>query len=661
MTTALPERLLARDVLDFADARVIDWLAARIGDGTDAAQAEAFTRAACALCLARTEGNLGLPLDVPHLADFVRRTLEGGLDASVAADAEALAQCTRDAEESARTFLAALDAGRYDAVVGPSGSGKPLVRTETLLAFHRDWFAERTVADRLLSLCADAARPSVPDDDLAGILREILKDRPLRGRDGNPLELTARQREALETALRTRVFVLAGGPGTGKTTWTAAWLRAYLRLPGSGPARVRLCAPTGRAARRLEESLRATLAACADDPRDAAAAGMRVTTLHALLGWNAHAGRFARTEDDPLDTDVVLLDEASMADVHLMAALLRALPSSARLVLAGDPGQLPAVEAGAVLDALLPESGVAPGPIPSVTLDDSHRATGAVIPLAAAIRSGDGNAVLELLGSPVEPAMAFAGDRALTRTEPADETAGARAATERLEELLRAYADSAFGRNTASGYANLLERFRTLPREAEPAALEVLWERVGRTRVLAPLRKGPVSTESANRLLRKYLEPAWRRPTDGRDPGGFHGAPVLVTRNDARTGLSNGDLGLWLETGDGTMVFFPRPELPGGWLRLPAALLPSYEPGFATTVHKSQGSECDEVLVLLPPAGNRLLARETLYTAITRARVAVKIFGSEAAVREAVERRLERRGALRDMLAKGGWPGTAQG
>src|SRR5690606_27320656 len=137
------------------------------------------------------------------------------------------------------------------------------------------------------------------------------------------------------------------------------------------------------------------------------------------------------------------------------------------------------------------------------------------------------------------------------------------------------------------------------------------------------------------------------------DPGGFHGAPVLVTRNDARTGLSNGDLGLWLETGDGTMGFFPRPELPGGWLRLPAALLASYEPCFATTVHKSPGSDCVEVLVVLPPAGNRSLVRETLYTAVTRARQAVRLFGSEAAMRAATDRRLERYGGLREMLAAG--------
>src|SRR5690606_16624621 len=150
-------------------------------------------------------------------------------------------------------------------------------------------------------------------------------------------------------------FVLAGGPGTGKTTWTAAWLRALLRIPGVDASRVRLCAPTGRAAQRLSESLRATLAGNHDDARDVAAAGLQATTLHTLLGWRSFEGRFARDPEDPLDADWVLLDEASMADVFLLAALVRALKPGARLVLAGDPGQLPAVEAGAVLGELLPE------------------------------------------------------------------------------------------------------------------------------------------------------------------------------------------------------------------------------------------------------------------------------------------------------------------
>src|SRR5690606_8143306 len=136
----------------------------------------------------------------------------------------------------------------------------------------------------------------------------------------------------------------------------AAWLRAVLRLPGVSPERIRLCAPTGRAARRLGESLRERLADTGEHPADVAARAMPVTTLHSLLGYRAFEGRFARGPEDPLDADWVLLDEASMADVFLLAALVRALPPRCRLVLAGDPDQLPAVEAGAVLAELLPSA-----------------------------------------------------------------------------------------------------------------------------------------------------------------------------------------------------------------------------------------------------------------------------------------------------------------
>ena len=618
------------------DARRVEWLC-RWVTLTDRDDADAFAAVLVALCRAEAEGSLCLPLQAPVLESHVSRLLaEAGHDAAPAA-------------MRAARFLALLETGRLEDVIGIHGAPRPLIVAHGNLYWHKAWSAARTVADGMLARRKPAGNP---DTVLSAVLQDTLDAHPLRRQDGGILRLTDAQRVALETALQARAFVLAGGPGTGKTTWTAAWLRAVLRLPGTDPARVRLCAPTGRAARRLEESLRATLAGCADDPRDAAAADLPVTTLHTLLGWRAFEGRFARTAEDPLDADFVLLDEASMADVHLMAALVRALPPGTRLVLAGDPGQLPAVEAGAVLGELLPDAGE-PGPVPSVTLDASHRATGDVIPLSAAIRAGRCDDVIDLLRAPVEPAHAFAADRTLSRVE-AEDGAPARDGTGHLSRLLHAYADAAFGnvtgRTETAGYAALLERFRTLPRAEEPAALDVLWKLAGRARVLTPLRKGAVSAESANRILRQRLEPAWRRRTDGRDPGGFHGAPILITRNDARTGLSNGDLGLWLETGDGTAVFFPRPELPGGWLRLPVALLPAYELGFATTVHKSQGSECDEVLVLLPPAGNRLLVRETLYTAVTRARKAVRIYGSEAAIRQAVERKMERYGGLRGMM-----------
>jgi len=643
------ETLRAKGLLDAGDMHRLEWLCAHAAL-REPADTDALARLVALLCSIEAQGSLCLPLDRDRL---------------IAASRDLLGAVPGNGEENAPSdapwvdrVLALLESGGFNSVIGADRGMFPLIQTHGNLYWHKAWSAARTVADGIRTRCA---RGTASADSIAAALQETLSTNPLRHGDGAILTLTDAQQRALEGALSNRVFIVAGGPGTGKTTWTAAWLRAALRLPGAHPERIRLCAPTGRAARRLEESLRATLTGVLGeanaDARDRAAADMPVTTLHTLLGWRAFEGRFARTPDDPLDADVVLLDEASMADVHLMAALVRALPPHARLLLAGDPGQLPAVEAGAVLAELLPEEtsvGAARGPVPSVTLDASHRAKGAVIPLAAALRDGAADVVLALLGEPVDPTHAFAADRPVARVNARE--SGTARASEGLESLLQAYAGAAFGAVPAydgagATYAVLLERFRTLPREKETAAVDALWRLAGRVRVLAPLRQGAVSAESANGLLRRHLEPQWRRRTDARDPGGFHGAPILITRNDARTGLSNGDLGLWLETGDGAMVFFPRPELPGGWLRLPVALLPAYELGFASTVHKSQGSECDEVLVLLPAADNRLLVRETLYTAVTRARRAVRIFGSEDAVRQAVERRLERYGGLRPMLA----------
>ncbi len=629
------EALRRNEVLDAADLRLVAWLR----DHAAGEDADALASVAAALCRACTEGSLCLPME------------EDGMGGALRDLCSAAGLPVDGAGQAVRRFLASAHAGRCDAVLGTPGNPRPLLRAHGMLYLHRYWYAENTVAQALLRHGGDP--PDAPAGArLADILRETLKERPLRAGDGSPLVLAPKQREALETSLRSRVFVLSGGPGTGKTTWTAAWLRAVLRLPGVSPDRIRLCAPTGRAARRLEESLRATIAGTGDDPRDAAALGMPVTTLHRLLGWRAFEGRFARDADDPLDADWVLLDEASMADVFLLAALVRALAPGARLVLAGDPDQLPAVEAGSILGALLPEGrdGAGRGLVPAVTLDVSHRARGDVIPLAAAVRRGDGDAVLDLLGAPVDAATLFGTSNPVARSAPEGEADGG------LKGVLTAYARAVFGDAEAggSGYAEQLRRFRTLSRNDEPKALDSLWLQAGRARILAPLRRGPVSVERANRVLREVLEPEWRRhgdfPAGGTAEGGFHGAPVLIVRNDSRTGLSNGDLGLWLEAADGTAAFFPRPDLPEGWLRIPVALLPAWEPGFATTVHKSQGSECDEVLVLLPDADNRLLTRETLYTAVTRARKAVRVFGTDAAVREAVEKRMTRYVGLRRVM-----------
>jgi exodeoxyribonuclease V alpha subunit len=621
------DALRAAELLDAADLRLVAWLRdrARPNDGTNPADAEALTWAVAALCRACAEGGLCLPLAREGLRD----ALGALLSAAGRDDAEA--------KDCAARFLDAADAGRFDAVLGDARAPNALVRDHGNLYLHRYWFAERAVAaeisrrargDARVAGAASAARA------LDEILRDTLEKNPLRGPDGGALTLTPPQREALRAALFEPVFVLSGGPGTGKTTWTAAWIRALMRLPGASPERVRLCAPTGRAARRLAESLRARLGedkgrgdAEGEDAADHAARAVPVTTLHGLLGYRAFEGGFARGPGDPIDADWILLDEASMTDVFLLATLLRAMRPDARLVLVGDPDQLPPVEAGSVLAELLPDAPGVGGPVPSVTLDAGHRSSDAVAALAAAVRAGDADAAMRILG---EPKLATP-----------------------LAARMREYAAATFGAaSEADGYAALLESFRKAERAEEAGILERLWSHAGKARVLAPLRRGPVSAEAANRALRALLEPVWRRPSDARGLG-FHGAPILVTRNDERVGLSNGDVGLWLEAGDGATVFFPDATAEGGWLRVPVALLPPHELGFATTVHKSQGSEYDTVWIVLPDAGNTLLARETLYTAITRARREARVFATEAAIREAVGRRLRRPGGLRAALAAG--------
>jgi exodeoxyribonuclease V alpha subunit len=648
-TRAILNRAVEKEWLDTADIRLVELLCAKVGDVS--ADSNALALVIATLSRACKEGSLCLPWNETELGGALRDFLSGtgtpGIDAASAdAQIETDARTTLPDDSLAARFFADAEAGRLSAVLGTPDAPRPLLRTTASkrvgkpgsaggnLYFHRHWFAEKTVAEALRARMNHATAAPVDDATLTAAL---------------PLALAPRQKQALDVALRERVFVLSGGPGTGKTTWIASWLRALLQLPGTDPGRIRLCAPTGRAAQRLQDSLRSALENGAED--------FPVTTLHVLLGYQPRTGRFARGPQDPLAADWVLVDEASMVDVFLLAALVKALPANARLLLVGDADQLPPVDAGSVLGELLPDDGArgvsGSGEIPSVTLDESHRARGAIVPLAAAVRTGDADAVIVALGSPTDAITAFNPDTPVARigkprgAGESSETVSPRA----LKETLHAWADAAYAERRLfhKNCGEWLNAFRTVAREDEARVVDTLWEFLSAVRVLAPLKHGLFSTERANRILREKLESQWSQRGD--TPGsGFHGAPILITRNDRSTGLANGELGIWLEAAGGAAVFFPRPDLPGGWLRLPVSQLPAHEPGFAVTVHKSQGSEYDEVLLILPEAGNRLLARETLYTAITRARRAVRVLGTEAAIREAVDRKLRRPGGLREML-----------
>ncbi|WP_088288805.1 exodeoxyribonuclease V subunit alpha [Kineosporia sp. A_224] len=456
-----------------------------------------------------------------------------------------------------------------------------------------------------------------------------------------PVEADGRQRLAAATAALSRVTVVTGGPGTGKTT-TVARLLAVLQSVGGAPLRVALAAPTGKAAARLQEAVRAEAARFGDEDRRRVGEP-EATTVHRLLGWKPGSStRFAHDRDHRLPHDVVVVDETSMVSLTLMARLVDALRPDARLVLVGDPDQLASVEAGAVLGdlvarppvaddlpaalarALPADADVGPEDSPAlrngvVRLTRTHRFDGAIGELATAIRSGDADAVLAVLRR---------GDTAVTFVDTSgalpdeEQAAGVRA---EVAASGRAVLHAARGGDVATALG----------------ALET-------HRLLLAHRRGPFGVARWAALAESWALAA-AGPEDADDGRAHHGRwypgrPLIVTANDRDTGLYNGDTGVLVADGTGLVAAFGDPRSP---LVVRPHRLPAVETVYATTVHRGQGSQFRSVSVVLPPQESPLLTRELLYTAVTRAREQVRVLGGEAAVRAAVERPVRRASGLR--------------
>jgi exodeoxyribonuclease V alpha subunit len=407
----------------------------------------------------------------------------------------------------------------------------------------------------------------------------------------------------------TRLQLLTGGPGTGKTTQVAQRLAAFVQAwdasGGASTPRILLAAPTGKAASRLSESVRETLAkeitAGRIDAVFAARLPTEASTLHRLLGWQ-HGG-FRHDAGHPLPADFVVVDEASMIDLPLMCKLIEAVPANAQLLLVGDRDQLPSVETGDVLAALC-EASERPGSALAARrthLTISHRQAEDIdVPeLARQVREGEANAALQGLRG-----GAFRGVHWREGNERALHEAA-------LAQALPFYKSL----KQATDVASALQAARGL-------------------RILCALREGPAGSQTLNVLIGQALD-----PIHGGE-GLFAGRLILVTENSYRQRLFNGDIGLvWPDEAGEMRVWFDAEDGPRDWL--PAAL-PAHEPAYALTVHKSQGSEFDRVFLALPEAGARVLSRELLYTGLTRCRREVTLWASEAALREAIGRRAQR-------------------
>jgi exodeoxyribonuclease V alpha subunit len=494
---------------------------------------------------------------------------------------------------------------------GRPGEHRPLVLDdEGLLYLYRYFRYQETLAGAILARSA----PEHGSTDNA-TLAETLDRYFGPGESGED-----RQRQAALQALCRRFSVISGGPGTGKTTTVVRILGLLVEHSGGARHRIALAAPTGKAAARLASSIASLREALPCTEELKLQAPSQVTTIHRLLGTIPGSTGFRHNARNPLPCDTVIVDEASMVDLSLMTSLVKALLPDTRLILIGDRDQLASVEAGAVLGDICRAAETTGSAIEGcVTVLDRNYRFGdgsGISALSHAINKGEDREVLRLLGDPANGSIAL-------EPTPARETIKKRLATP------------------------VLAGFRPCLEAGTPAEALLLFERF---RILTALRQGPWGASGMNHAVETLLHEAGL--LNAETPF-YQGRPILVTENDYSHKLFNGDNGIILpdpETGN-LRAFFSAPD---GTIRaIPPEFLPRHETAFAITVHKSQGSEFERVLMILPPEDNMLLTRELVYTGVTRARQEVTVWSGEAVVSAAVKRRTERRSGLREMLVKG--------
>ena len=451
----------------------------------------------------------------------------------------------------------------------PSEVRTLFVARRGLLYTRRNWLYERT---------------------LRCYLRTLPATKPLNVADTLPAtpfyqSLRPEQREAVRTLAANRFTILTGGPGTGKTH-TLARAVAFIREREPN-LRLALAAPTGKAAARMTEAMEHALQG---------GGALRATTLHSLLKSTATGVTFQHTHDNPLPLDWLIVDEASMIDLPLMAKLLDALSETCRLTLVGDVDQLASVARGRVLGDLCRLPGIS---LCRLCQSTRFPAGGEIATLADAVNTGNPEAALALLSTPTDR-LHYHDLTALSPFQPSQ---------------------------WPDFFAQLRRGFTAFAAAKTPdAALEHLND----CRLLCALHHGPYGYERLNEVVKALL-------------GLSAPMPLMITQNDQALGVANGDVGVVMPT-EPDRLYLPGAAGPRAIHR---AFLPATEMAYATTVHKSQGSEFTDVLILLPPnADSPLLTREILYTAITRTKRAIHLYAGEPAIRRCCLTRIERLSGL---------------
>jgi exodeoxyribonuclease V alpha subunit len=528
--------------------------------------------------------------------------------------------------------------------VGRPGDIRPLILdNHNRLYLYRYWEYEKKLSDAIRQRAA-GEQQDFNSQELARNLNMLFPPKEPRKIDW--------QKVAAVVAVLKRFSVITGGPGSGKTFTIARILALLFQCLQADKPHVYLVAPTGKAAARLGESVieAKQLLNCSSLIKNAIP--HEVHTIHRLLKPIAGTPYFKRNAENPLAADIVVVDEASMVDLALMSKLIQAVPSEARLLLIGDKDQLASVEAGSVLGDIcgrqlihgfsknflskleqftqfkFAEAGQTSHPVSCLqdcitVLQESYRFApqSGIGGLGRAVNRGDDKAALAFLTNPAEKSIAW---------HPGPSGAHL------MQDI---------SRKIVAGY----RKYLTLP---DPV---LAMKEFARFKILCALKIGPAGANAINRLAEETLNREGLISCDRRkNQPWYRGRPVLITKNDYNLGLFNGDIGITLpdpkSAEDNLYVYFP--DASGDVKRFPTHRLGEHETVYAMTVHKSQGSEFDHIILLLPEKDYSLLTRELIYTGLTRARQSVSIWGPEPVLKAAIKRKIERTSGLRDALWK---------
>lgn len=493
---------------------------------------------------------------------------------------------------------------RRSDIVGAPDEKRPLILTDTnRLYLNRYWQYERIFIDSIIK------KIDIPPEHLDMPVADKILNRLFPHHSENEEDI---QRKAAQHSLSRNFLVISGGPGTGKT-FTIVKIIALL-MEMKKIQSIALAAPTGKAAARLKAVIRDTKDRidCPDEIK--ANIPEEALTIHRLLGSSYRTRRFKFNEDNPLPYDAVIIDEASMVDLPLMAKFLSAIPQKTRLIIVGDKDQLSSVEPGSVFGDICEGAEGIPDSI--VILKKNYRfgKDSGIGVLSELIKKGKGEEAIKLIKEGRYDDIGW------------------------QETPSPAHLPLFIEKNIAERYSLYLKA----------SNVEEAFKYFDSFHVICALRHGPYGVIAINELIEKSLNDKGLIKISGK---WYRGKPVMITVNDYSLRLFNGDTGIvfYEKENKGDLRVFLKTE-DEGIRRVVPARIGDYETAYAITVHKSQGSEFEDIIVILPDRQTEILTRELIYTAITRAKRRIEIWGREDVFIEAVEKRIDRQSGIKEAL-----------